>query len=69
MIAMSNDRSHGVLAAVSYLLRKQRDFDAITCLREWASRPARFPCLHGINLSMKLRFKNSLGNPLPSISL
>jgi hypothetical protein len=70
MILPSNDRRCGINAATAYLMRKQEKFDAISCVKEWGFRPARLPCLFGMNLKpVKQQVKNSLGKPLPSISL
>jgi hypothetical protein len=70
MIKISNDRRHGVNAATAYLMRKQSDFDAVACFKDWGFRPAILPSLFGMKLEpVKRQVKNALGKPLPSISL
>jgi hypothetical protein len=70
MIAIETDRRHGVNAAAAYLIRTQSKFDAVACFKQWGYTPARLPSLFGMKLKpVKQQVKNSLGKPLPSISL
>jgi hypothetical protein len=70
MIPINNHpRIVGILAARDYILSRTPAPETVQELKQLGIQRAQQPCLHGINLSMKLSFKNSLGNPLPSISL
>jgi hypothetical protein len=65
----SHPRIVGILAARDYILSRTPAPETVQELKELGIQRAQQPCLHGINLSMKLRFKNAVGRPLPTISL
>jgi hypothetical protein len=70
MVQLKNHpRIVGILAAREYILSRHPAPETVQEIQELGTQRAHQPCLHGINLQVRLDIKNVLGNPLPSISL
>jgi len=63
----NHPRIVGILAAREYIMSRNPGDETLQEIQMLGTHRARQPCLHGINLGSQV--KNSLGNPLPSISL